>query len=311
MTSKTQHKDVEDYESLMSQNNTDGTVYHYGMHVRRFEDWRARNHLPAVLDTVRDYDAFLRDGKALREFKNEVRDEDTPWNKARPPRHGYSYRSRIQAISAAKSWLEFRREEDYPKNRQTNVHYICQGDYPVFDPEIASSQKIAEIFDLTKRCKADACHAMTVVGFDCIMRCVEVVNLKWDDYKNGRLFVNGAKGGNSTWIQLSPRADKVLNDYRDLVKQRFDDPQWMFYRFSNDWMWNKKWSAAAWSRHFRGCHWGPGFHAFARHTPITIRLGDGEPLDKVSARARHVNPDMTMQYLNLIKNDGYVPEVLK
>lgn len=303
---------LESWREMLSAQSTSGTVKHYASWADRFEDWREwSGQPPNGRDAIAAFDEFLRDEDAIEELRSDV-GEQSRWNHAKPRSGSYAYATRIKAGSAVKSWLDFAYEIEFSQRQSNNIQFIVEGEPPPFDPEIADQETVGEIFEETKDCVADACYTMTVVGYDAILRCCELTRLKWDDYNpdNHRLYVNAAKGSKNRWVELSPRAVGALEEYREMVKERFDDPQWMFYTFYQ-YNYNKPWSTRAWSQHFQNRHWNPGFHAFARHTAISNRLAAGQSLTEVSQRARHQSLSTTQQYIQFASNGSAVPPELQ
>lgn len=312
MSEPDRQQTIESWSEMLSAENTAGTIKHYTSWADRFEDWREwSGQPPNGRDAIANFDEFLRDEDAIEELRADV-GEHSRWNYSKPRSGTYQYGTRIKAASAVKGWLDFAYEIEFPKRRLNNIQFIVEGEAPPFDPEIAEQETVREIFEETEDCVADSCHAMTMVGYDAILRCCELTRLKWDDYNpdNHRLYVNAVKGSKNRWIELSPKAVGVLEEYREMVKERFDDPQWLFYTFYQ-YNWNKPWTKGAWSQHFLKRHWDAGFHAFARHSAISNRLAAGQSLTEVSQRARHKKLSTTQQYIQFASNSSVVPPELE
>lgn len=302
-----EHDDLQDWKEMLGANNTSESVSKYLTWAQRFEEWLDTE---PDLDTLTEFEADLRDGDTLAELKDES-GEFGAWRRAQPPTDGYSYTTRITGLSAAKSWLDFRYGIEFNSRQRHQVQNIVRGEPPAFDPEIASPQQVSAVISDTADCRADSCHAMTLLGYDAIMRGIEVCRVRFDDidFDRGTVYVRAAKGSKSCHVSLHDRTLEVLADYRELVLDRFDNPEYLFYTFYQHW-WNKPWHPRSWGRHFRRDHWDAGFHSFARHSAITNRLNNGESLSAVSRRARHQNVGMTHKYSQLVDgNADPLPEL--
>lgn len=299
---------IAEWAEVFSRDNTDATVREYTSWIKRFDEWTGKE---PDLSSLRDFDEFLRDADEIAE-RVENAASSTAWGTARPPRDGYSYSSRVKALSAAKSWLAFAHGVSFNGGPGDLVNNIAEGDFNAFDPEIAGPEQVGDILDDTADCNADSCHAMARLSYDAIMRVSEVVRVRWSDLDldRGTVYVRAAKGSQNRHIGLSDRTLEVLEDYRGLVKERFDDPEWLFYGFYQR-NWNHPWKAHAYSSHFQRNHWDAGHHSFARHSAITSRLRNGESLTDVSQRARHSSLKMTQKYNQFARNGDTVPPELR
>jgi integrase len=299
---------IQEWANVLGRDNTDATVKGYKSWAKRFKQWI--DHEPDI-SSLRQFDEVLRDGDKISEL-NENAKRGTAWSTARPPENGYSYSARVKALSAAKSWLAYAHDISFNGGPGDLVNNIAEGEYNAFDPEIAGPGKVAEILDDTTECNADSCHAMARISYDAILRVSEVVRIKWDDVdlERGTVYVRAAKGSQNRHVGLSARTVSVLRDYRDLVRERFDDPEWLFYGFYQR-NWNHPWKAHAYSAHFRRNHWEAGHHSFARHSAITNRLRNGESLTDISQRARHSSLKMTQKYNQFARNGDTVPPELR
>lgn len=297
-----------EWVEMMERDHTSETVQGYKGWVIRFEQWAGKE--PDKSDLA-DFDSFLRDGGAVKNYK-EKRDDLRGWKYAKPPDGGYSYSARVKALSAAKSWLAFAHDVDFGSAPQDLVNNIAKGDYEAFDPVIAGPDKVGEILESTRECPLDACHPMALLSYDAIMRVSEVVRVRIDDVDldRGTVYVRASKGSDNRHVQLSPRTVEVLRGYKDLVLDRFEDPKWLFYKFYAH-QWNHPFKPRHYSRHFIRHHWDEGHHAFARHSAVTNRLKNGETLTDVNNRARHSSLRMTQKYNQFASNGEEVPPELK
>lgn len=295
--------DFGEWREMLERDNTDGTVAHYLSWGQRFEEWLDTDEPGA--GELAAFDAFLRDGDALPDGGGDF----GPWAGTRPPSEGYAYSTRVLAVSAAKSWADFAYGAEFSGREAHQVQNLVEGDKPAFDPEIATREQVSAVLDETEDCHSPACHAMTITGYDAIMRCVEICEARWDDFNpdTGTLFVRGAKGSQNRHVSLSPATLEALGEYREFARERIGSPEALFHTFHEHWAGNS-WHPASWSRHFRERHWPAGFHSFARHTPVTRRLQDGQSLTAVNQRARHNSIEMTQKY-NHLADGGGLPEL--
>lgn len=303
-------QDRHDWASMLRNNHTAGTTRDYQSWASRFEDWKEWADVSVSMDLLYTFDEFLSDPTQLGQFEAEYVDGHSRWNTSRIPSDGYGYRTRVKAVSAIKSYVDFEYAVEYPDRQKYKVNNIVEGSAPRFDPVIASADEVMEIFDDTKECSYGSCHAMARLGYDAIMRGVEVVRVEWDDVdiNLGRVYVRSAKGSPERWISLSAKTVDVLTDYREMAKEHFDNPRWCFYRFGG-YRRHNTWTAKDWGEHFQSNHWDAGFHSFARHSSITSRLNDGQSISAVSRRARHANLDNTQKYDQFANNGGVPPEL--
>lgn len=293
--------ELQDWKEMLLANNTKDTVRHYLRWARRFEDWL---EMEPGRDALAEFDELLRDGDALRDLRDRAGSFDS-WSGAQVPRGGYAYSSRVVAISGVKSWVDYRYGVEWGGRQQNQVQNICRGEPAVFDPVVARPSKVREVLEETRGCEADSCHAMAITGYDAIMRGVELCNARFDDLDldRGTIYVRGAKGSESRHVRLHESTLDVLADYRELVLERFDDPEYLFYAFYQHW-WNKPWHPSSWSKHFSNRHWDAGWHSLGRHSAVTNRLRNGESISSVNQRARHSSIEMTSKYNQLAENGG-------
>lgn len=302
-------QDRHDWASMLENNHTAGTTRDYESWASRFEDWKEWADVSVSLELLYTFDEFLNDPETMRRFADEYVDGHSVWNRCRIPDEGYSYRTRVKALSAVKSYVDFVYDVEFPNQQKYKINNVVDGDPPAFDPPTASPDEVEEIFEDTESCSFGSCHPMTRLGYDAIMRCAEITRVEWDDVniEKGRIYVRSAKGSPERWVTLSPKTVDVLIDHRQAVLEHFDNPKWLFYRLGG-FKWNKTWTAQKWGEHFRNAH-GMGFHDFARHSPITNRLNNGESLTDVSRRARHANFENTIKYDQLADNGSIPPEL--
>lgn len=301
---------------FLGRDNTDSTVSHYKSWGMRFQEWLDMEGREPDKQSWVDFDTLLRDGDALGALVEESGvmepwDDHRPWKSCSPPADGYSYNTRLMALSAAKSWLDFRHEIEFTDRAQDKVHNVVKGETPPFDPVIAGPEEVRRVLRECEECDADACGTMARVGYDAVMRAIEITRVEWGDVDldRGTIYVRAAKGGKSRHVRLSDRTLEELEDYMTLVRSRFDDPQYLFYSFYA-WTYNKPWSRDGWSAHFANNHWKAGWHSFARHSAITNRLNAGESLSDVSRRARHVHLTTTQRYIDFVdRSDVTIPEL--
>lgn len=300
----------QNWASMLKNNHTEGTTADYLSWAERFEDWRIWAEVSVSEDILYTFDEFLSDASRLGKFEAEYVDERSRWNTSRIPDDGYGYRTRVKAVSAIKSYVDFEYAVEFPDRQKYKVNNIVAGSEPPFDPVIASPDEVREIFEDTRECSFGSCHPMSRLAYDAIMRGIEVTRVEWDDVdlKHGRIYVRSAKGSPERWISLSAKTVDVLTNYRAMVKDRFENPKWMFYRFGG-YRWSNTWEPQDWGEHFLDTHWDAGFHSFARHSSITNRLNSGESISDVSRRARHANLDNTLKYDQLVNNGGTPPEL--
>lgn len=298
----------EEWAELLRRDNTEDTVRQYLSWARRFEQWCGDT--PDKSDLV-DFDEALRDPDTTKELSSRC-DSRFGWARARPPEDGYSYSARIKALSAAKSWLAFAHDVRFSTAPQDLVNNIAEGDFESFNPVIAGPDEVGEILEGARGCDAESCHPMALLSYDAIMRVSEVVRVRMGDLDldRGTVFVRAAKGSQDRHVQLSPHTVEVLRGYRDEVLDRFDEPEYLFYRFYMH-FYNQPWPAHAYSSHFQRNHWDAGHHSFARHSAITNRLRNGESLTDVSNRARHSSLRMTQKYNQFARNGDEVPPELR
>lgn len=296
--------DFEDWREVLLRNNEPESAGQYVRWAKRYEEWRDPG--PAGVEGLRGFDAFLRDGDAVAEAASSS-DALGAWGGARPPSSGYSYRSRVVALSAAKGWAEFAHGAEFSGRREEMVQNLVRGSEPAFDPDIASADEVARVLGEADSCREPACGAMCRVGYDAILRGCELVALDWGDFDldTGTVWVEGAKGSMNRHVRLADSTVEAVREYRRRAEGELDDPGGgpAFHVWHRSWSGNR-WHRASWSRHFREEHWDGGFHAFARNTAITRRLEAGESLTSVSARARHTDREMTSRYQKLVGEAG-------
>lgn len=299
---------------MLRADHTEGTITKYSMWGRRFQEWIGAAGEKPRPGTLERWEAVLRDGSRLDTLVKEA-SRGTAWETMRPPEDGYAYRTRVQAVSAAKSFLDYVHGVRFDGRQAHNVANIVRGEEPAFDPTIATPGQVQEVLDDTARCERESCHAMARVGYDAIMRLSEITSVRRGDIDLGRgtIYVRAIKGSKNRHIRLADRTLEVLRDHLELLDERADDPEWAFYSEIDTHGAASPWSTAGgsgWSRHFSSEHWGPGFHSFARHSAITNRLNAGESITQVYQRARHSSPSMTQRYMQFVADSGVtVPEL--
>lgn len=298
------------FEHLL-RNRTEGTSKDYRRWAMKFEDWRDWTDVSVSDGILSQYDDFLNNPDQLEAFKEEYVDAESPWNMARWP-ESYAYRSRVVAVSAVKSYVDFVYGVEFGDREEHKVNHAVRGNPPDdFDPPVAEPDEVKEVFEDCWDCKSDSCYMMARVAYDAVMRGIEVTRVEWDDVDlgKGRIYVRSAKGSPNRWIALSDDVVDELESYRAFVKSEVQNPNYLFYKFFG-YRPISRWSPGAWGGHFKR-HFEPGFHCFARHSAITNRLNSGEGISKVNSRARHARMSNTQKYNNLVNNGDTLPEELQ
>ncbi|KXA94632.1 hypothetical protein AKJ65_03865 [candidate division MSBL1 archaeon SCGC-AAA259E19] len=202
---------------------------------------------------------------------------------------GFSYRSRIQALSAAKLYLQLM----YGARLDRDVDEFVSGEEPEFTPEYYEKEEVEEIFEKTENCTYPHCHVMTRLGYDCILRCAELVAVRKEDVDLSRrtLEVRAVKRSIPREVQFSGETAGLLEP---VMKNRESGHLFLTYETKGR-EGVKPFEPESWSRHFRREH-GAKFHKLARHSSIIHKLQDGWDFGDVYLQARHQHPSMTAKY---------------
>lgn len=323
MSSEERQNKLDAFFDHLTNNRTSGTSKKYRKEADKFEDWLNWTGEP-VADRLRydvdepaaailnEWDAFLSDQDRMREFMDGI-DAHSPWNLTRLGSldDGYSYNSRVQAVSAVKAWLDFEYKVEFGNREVHKVNHIVDGEPADFQPKVAAPDEVQAVFDDCWDCKSDSCYMMSRVGYSAVMRGIEITRVRREDVdlEEGRVYVRSAKGSPSRWIALSDDLVNELAGYVEMVDSRFDQPEHLFYKFTN-FRPNTPWSSGTWSRHFKK-HWEHGWHSFGRHSAIVNRLSNGESMTDVQIRARHAREANTQKYISLVNNGESVPPELR
>ncbi|KXA89531.1 hypothetical protein AKJ40_02150 [candidate division MSBL1 archaeon SCGC-AAA259M10] len=92
--------------------------------------------------------------------------EDPPWSGNKREGEGFSYRTRIQALSAVKLFLELM----VGARIDRDVDEFVSGEEPEFEPEWYTKEETEKIFREAENCSYPHCLVMTRLGYDCILR---------------------------------------------------------------------------------------------------------------------------------------------
>lgn len=263
------------------------------------------------------FDQYVRWAKRFLKFCEKT---DTPWespgalydfdavlsedpHRVVPERTDpYAYRTRVQALSGVKLYLERVEGVEVPDD----VNSIVKGEPAPFDPYIYTEQQVEHA--LESDCSVEGCRWVRRLGYEAIMRAAEVVDVRPEDLapEEGTVYVRAKKGSEPRHIGVSGHVLDGLREQRARVEDRFEDPASLFYNSTA----SNTWSANAWSQHFLRKH-APdvegeqsGFHSFARHTAVTRRLEAGEDFGDVYLRARHTSPQMTSRYARIVGREA-------
>lgn len=259
---------------------SDSTVDKYVRWARRYETVATSEH----------------DEKALRDFDSLLEDEnrtDYGWHNSRGPSapDSYAYRSRIGALSAVKLW--HRHTYGIDVSAYADVQDICLGEPADFEPELLDQREAGRIEQQASlACDNDTCEASISLMYDAILRCAEVVEVKYEDidFNQQSVYVNAVKGSESKAISISDETWRVL---KPLAQSQGGG-----HLFKN--AYGRKWTPSAYAQHFRRSHSPAGAHAFGRHSAIVNRLKDGASFGEVYLRARHANPSTTIKYVKFV-----------
>lgn len=248
------------------------SVDEYVRWIERFQDWHDGSEITEAV---------------LRDFDDELSGPN-PLDAREDP---YSHSTRTKALSAVIKWAQVMENTTIARD----VGDLTKGDRAEFDPTILDRDEVGRI--LTEPCRFQGCLAARVVGYDAIMRASEVTSMQPEDvdFEEGTVYVRAKKGSERRWIGVDEDTLELLRDQVDWATSQFQDPAKLFYNSSMV----KGWSAKAFSKHFIEEHHDAGFHSFARHTAITLRLEDGEDFWDVYLRARHKHPSMTARYASI------------
>lgn len=252
----------------------------YGRWAERFEAWRPGGDPDEEM--LRDFDTFLEDDARV----------DYPWENARgrPAPDSYAYSSRIGALSGVKQWADYH----YGVSIDREVQNIALGEPADFDPTILDPAEVRRVQrEASFACDNPDCEVAIGVGYDAIMRGAELADVRREDVDpaEGAVYVRAKKDSDSKHIELDPDTWAKLSAFVDAHPDRE-------YLFRN--AYGRAWTPAAWNQHFRRKHHDAGFHAYARHSPITNRLRAGEAFGSVYLRARHTYPRTTLKYVGIV-----------
>ncbi|KXB01085.1 hypothetical protein AKJ41_02775 [candidate division MSBL1 archaeon SCGC-AAA259O05] len=254
------------------------TVKQYILWAERLEKWTDPGDFESYEGVMFDFDTYLADLP-----------ENPPWNGSKRKGEGFSYRSRIQALSAAKLYLQLM----YGARLDRDVDEFVSGEKPEFSPEYYEREEVEEIFEKTNRCTYPHCHAMTRLGYDCILRCAELVQVRREDVDLSKraLEVRAVKRSIPREVQFSGETAELLEP---VMEDRESGHLFLTYETeSREGV--KPFEPESWSRHFRREH-NAKFHKLARHSSIIHKLQDGWNFGDVYLQARHQHPSMTAKY---------------
>jgi site-specific recombinase XerD len=249
------------------------TADDYEMWIQRFFDWFDGG--PITEGVLIDFDDALQDT------------DEVPWN---PGIAEYAYQTRQKALSAVMLWARKMEGEHF----ESDVGDLVMGEPADFQPTVLDESEVQAV--LEQPCDNPGCKAARHLGYEAIMRCKEISLVQPQDLnpEENTVYIRAVKGSVSRDIGVGARTMDILLEQRERIQQEFNDPSYLFYN-----KYRLPWSADAWGNHFRRNHHEAGFHAFAKHTPITRRLEDGEPFGEVWTRARHAHPEMTSRYCSI------------
>jgi len=225
-------------------------------------------------------------------------------------KEGYSYNSRLVALSAVKLYQRFVagiRKSDLPE-----VHEVARGSPPEFKPKYVDISVVSKIFEEPRKLAEKEVRpwkeevvfqheAMLKLGYNLILRAVELLRIRRDDVdlREGTVFIRAAKGSISRKVEIDDLTRFGIEEdpstfecIRELMKSRSN---YLFLAYGK----TRPWSSISWRNEFLrlyGRKYETNWHAFARHSPIIHRLQLGESFEDVWLRARHKNPIMTARY---------------
>jgi len=265
--------DFKKFQERIQGRRDPGTIKMYTYWIKRYLSWTSDRSPESILD----FDRALYEGK--EKFK---------WLRGKT--YKYSRSSRLIAMSAVKIYLMW--GVGVPLSDLPTVKGNILGIKSDFQPKIYTEEEIKIIQD--GACD-EQCLAMLKLGYDAIMRAAEIVRVRKEDFKDNFLYVHAAKGSYSRWIELSPETLAALEP----IFQERKHYLFMTYKSKG----GKPFFPHSWSVHFIRNHKlenKGGWHAYARHSPITHLLNKGVPFEQVWYRARHKNPEITARYLNIV-----------
>jgi len=276
--------DFKEFQERIEGRRDPGTIKMYTYWIKRYLSW-TEDRVP---ESILDFDRALYDGK-----------EKFEWLKGRT--YKYSRNSRLVAMSAVKIYLMW--GVGVPLSDLPKVKGNVLGTKSDFRPK---TYTLEEIEAIQQSACNEQCLAMLKLGYDAIMRAAEIVRVRKEDFKDNFLYVHAAKGSYSRWIELAPETMEAL---QPVFERR---PNYLFFNYLGKG--GKPYRAHSWSVHFLRSHKMKnkgGWHAYARHSPITHLLNKGVPFEQVWYRARHKNPEITAQYLNIVGREipQWVPRV--
>lgn len=283
-------------QRVVGRSISEATFTDYERWIRRFEAWLEQENRQAQgIAELEDFDELLADSSRT----------GYPWanGRGRPVPGAYAYRSRINAISAAKKWI--RRE--YNVRVPETPSDICIGSAQPFDPTYIPPDDINDILNSAHSCGAEGCEAALRLSYDAILRASELVRVKAEDVdlSAGTVYVRASKGSGNAEVGIDDRTQQALAQFMSAHPNRE-----RLFRNS----YGRAWRPAAWSVHVLRHHCDDGSHALGRHTPIMNRLEGADPpfmagdysnedFGSVYRRARHRNPTMTTKYARIIGID--------
>jgi len=254
------------------------TVNQYTLWAERLEEWMDPEDFESYQGVMFDFDTYLADLP-----------EDPPWDGSKRKGEGFSYSSRIQALSAAKLYLQLM----YGARLDRDVDEFVSGEEPEFEPEWYTKEEAEKIFAETRGCKYPHCHAMTKLGYDSILRCAELVAVRKEDVDLSRrtLEVRAVKHSIPREVQFGAETGGLL---KPVLEKRKSGHLFLTYEADGR-QGVKPFEPESWSRHFRREH-NAKFHKLARHSSIIHKLQDGWDFGDVYLQARHRHPSMTAKY---------------
>lgn len=280
-------------QRVVGRSISEGTFTDYEKWIRRFEAWLdGTGRSVTGITELEDYDQFLADESRT----------SYPWDngRGRPAPPAYAYRSRTNAISAAKKWV--RRE--YNITVPETPGDICIGSPKAFDPTYLTPDEVDAVIAQAGNCGADGCEVALRLAYDAILRVSELVRVERDDIdtSQGTLYVKATKGSQNATIGLDERTRKAVAQYCAAHPQR---DRLFRNSYGNGWRPNSL------AKHIQREHTEAGAHAIGRHTPIMHRLESADPpfvrgdytsedFGDVYQRARHNQPSMTSQYAKAV-----------
>ncbi len=256
------------------------TVRQYVVWARRLEAWaKLHNQEPESFPGLMfDFDTYLA---------NLPR--NPPWGSTKKKGDSYAYRSRVQALSAAKLYLQLM----YGARLERDVDQFVSGQQPQFKPEWYTREEAHKIFRDTANCSYPSCRAMTRLGYDCILRCAELVKVQKNDIDMNRktLEVRAVKHSIPREVGFTEKTKALLEP---VMERRKTGHLFLTYE-TEDRPGVKPFQPQSWSRHFRREH-NAKFHKLCRHSSIIHKLQEGWRFGDVYLQARHRHPSMTAKY---------------